>query len=304
MTTTSTHLREMTVVTAQPSPPPPARWLSWSRPRASRASVATAVNGEFVPERRRGETPPRRRRPHRDPVRPPGRLNTHDTMNQNQPLRPLSRPAVPSLLTVYGEQVASRLLLGTALYPSPQVMSDVVQPPAPASSPSRVSRAGPRPHRARFLDLIRASVHLLPNTAAAARPGSRHDRRDGARAAGHRLIKLEVIANDDTLQLTSRPRRGRDRARQTRLQVFPGDRGPSIAERLTAAGCRVLMPWARRSAPGAVSPIRTLLRTLRLLSRHAARHRRRHRRPFARGRRHGDGLRRRCSTPPSPRPRT
>ena len=47
-------------------------------------------------------------------------------------------------LTLYGVEVASRLLLGTSRYPSPQVMSDAARLRASASSPSRcaASRRG------------------------------------------------------------------------------------------------------------------------------------------------------------------
>ena len=47
-------------------------------------------------------------------------------------------------LTLYGVEVASRLLLGTSRYPSPQVMSDAVKAARAASSPSRcgASRRG------------------------------------------------------------------------------------------------------------------------------------------------------------------
>lgn len=189
-------------------------------------------------------------------------------MNQNQPLRPLSRPAAPSLLTVYGEQVASRLLLGTALYPSPQVMSDAVRASGAGIVTVSLRREQARGRTgARFLDLIRAlSVHLLPNTA-----GCRTAREAVTTAEMARelldtdWIKLEVIANDDTLQpdllglveaATELVKRG--------FKVFPYmTEDLSIAERLAAAGCRVLMPWGSPIGTGRGLANPHALRTLR-----------------------------------------
>src|SRR5690606_35782225 len=166
-------------------------------------------------------------------------------MNQTEPIR---RTKVHQSLAFYGETVASRLLLGTALYPSPQVMSDAVR-----ASGAQIVTVSLRREQARgrtgqrFLDLIRAlSVRILPNTA-----GCRTAREAVTTAEMARellatdWIKLEVIANDDTLQpdvfglveaAEELVKRG--------FKVFPYmTEDLSVAERLVAAGCRVLMPW-------------------------------------------------------------
>jgi len=168
-------------------------------------------------------------------------------MNQNEPLRPIPRDTLPPL-TVYGETIPSRLLLGTALYPSPQVMSDAVHASGAGIVTVSLRREQARGRTgARFLDLIRAlPVRLLPNTA-----GCRTAREAITTAEMARelldtdWIKLEVIANDDTLQpdliglveaATELVQRG--------FKVFPYmTEDLSAAERLVAAGCRVLMPW-------------------------------------------------------------
>jgi thiazole synthase len=168
-------------------------------------------------------------------------------MNQTEPLRPSLQAAQPPL-TFYGTPVASRLLLGTALYPSPQVMSEAV----------RAARAGIvtvslRRERARgrtgerFLDLIRAlSVRLLPNTAGCRTAKEAITTAEMARELlDTDWIKLEVIANDDTLQpdlfgLVS----AAEELVKRGFKVFPyTTEDLSAADRLIAAGCRVLMPW-------------------------------------------------------------
>ncbi len=189
-------------------------------------------------------------------------------MNQNEPLRPLSRDAAPSPLTVYGEQIASRLLLGTALYPSPQIMSDAVRASGAGIVTVSLRREQARGRTgARFLDLIRAlPVRLLPNTA-----GCRTAREAITTAEMARelldtdWIKLEVIANDDTLQpdliglveaATELVQRG--------FKVFPYmTEDLSVAERLAAAGCRVLMPWGSPIGTGRGLANPHALRTLR-----------------------------------------
>lgn len=168
-------------------------------------------------------------------------------MNQREPHLLGQKPGTGPF-TVYGTELSSRLLLGTALYPSPQIMADAV----------KVSRAGIvtvslRREQARgrtgerFLDLIRAlDVRVLPNTA-----GCRTAREAITTAQMARelfdtsWIKLEVIANDDTLQpdLFGLVEAAEVLAKDG-FEVFPyttEDLG--AADRLLAAGCQVLMPW-------------------------------------------------------------
>ena len=168
-------------------------------------------------------------------------------MNPREPF-PLGQKPGTRPFTVYGTELSSRLLLGTALYPSPQIMADAV----------KVSRAGIvtvslRREQARgrtgerFLDLIRAlDVRVLPNTA-----GCRTAREAITTAQMARelfdtsWIKLEVIANDDTLQpdLFGLVEAAEVLAKDG-FEVFPyttEDLG--AADRLLAAGCQVLMPW-------------------------------------------------------------
>ncbi|HRN87996.1 thiazole synthase [Hyphomicrobium sp.] len=169
-------------------------------------------------------------------------------MNQTEPLRPSPQAPAPQPLVFYGETVASRLLLGTALYPSPHIMSEAVRASGAGIVTVSLRREQARGRTGqRFLDLIRAlSVRLLPNTA-----GCRTAREAVTTAEMARelldtdWIKLEVIANDDTLQpdVFGLAEAAEELVRRG-FKVFPYmTEDLSVADRLIAAGCRVLMPW-------------------------------------------------------------
>jgi len=189
-------------------------------------------------------------------------------MNHNEPLHALEHDMAPAPLTVYGEQVASRLLLGTARYPSPQVMSDAVRASGAGIVTVSLRREQARGRTgARFLDLVSAlPVRLLPNTAGCRTPREAITTAEMARELLETdWIKLEVIANDDTLQpdliglveaATELVQRG--------FKVFPYmTEDLSIAERLVAAGCRVLMPWGSPIGTGRGLANPEALKTLR-----------------------------------------
>lgn len=162
---------------------------------------------------------------------------------------PDKRPApAPGRFTAYGTELASRMLLGTAQYPSPQIMAEAV-----AVSKAGIVTVSLRREQARgrtgerFLELIRAlNVQVLPNTA-----GCRTAKEAVTTAQMARelldtdWIKLEVIANDDTLQpdLFGLVEAAGILTRDG-FKVFPyttEDLG--AADRLLAAGCEILMPW-------------------------------------------------------------
>ncbi len=180
---------------------------------------------------------------------------------------PNHRPA-PRPLAFYGREVASRLLLGTALYPSPQIMSDAVRASRAGIVTVSLRREAARGKVGeRFLELVQAlGVLLLPNTAGCRTAKDAITTAEMARELlGTDWIKLEVIANDDTLQpdlfglveaATELNKRG--------FKVFPyttEDLG--AAERLVAAGCEVLMPWGAPIGTGLGLNNRYALRTMR-----------------------------------------
>lgn len=151
-------------------------------------------------------------------------------------------------LSIYGERVASRLLLGTAGYPSPAILKGAV-----TASRAGIVTVSLRREAAggklgeRFLDLIRGlGVRVLPNTAGCRTAAEAITTAQMARELFETdWIKLEVIANDDTLQpdvfglVEAASTLTRDG-----FKVLPyTTEDLSVAERLRRAGCEVIMPW-------------------------------------------------------------
>jgi thiazole synthase len=151
-------------------------------------------------------------------------------------------------LTLYGVELASRLLLGTARYPSPQVMSDAVRASRAGIVTVSVRREQARANAGqRFFELIKSlDVRVMPNTAGCRTPKEAITTAQMARELfATDWIKLEVIGNDDTLQPDLF---GLVEAAGTLtkdgFKVFPYTTEDLVAaERLQAAGCEVLMPW-------------------------------------------------------------
>lgn len=165
-------------------------------------------------------------------------------------------------------ELASRFFLGTAGYPSPQVLQEAI-----AASGTQVVTVGLKRQLAAggapgdFYGLVRASgAHLLPNTA-----GCRTARE--AVTLAHmarelfdtRWLKLEVVGDDYTLQPD--PFELVEAARtlvKDGFEVFPYCTDDLVTcQRLLDAGCRILMPWGAPigSGQGLLNP--TALRTLR-----------------------------------------
>ncbi len=151
-------------------------------------------------------------------------------------------------LTLYGTEVPSRLLLGTARYPSPQIMSDAVKAARAGVLTVSVRREAARANTgARFFELIKSlGVRVMPNTAGCRSPKEAITTAQMARELfGTDWIKLEVIGNDDTLQpdlfglVEAAAALTKDG-----FKVFPYTTEDLVAaERLLGAGCEVLMPW-------------------------------------------------------------
>jgi len=152
------------------------------------------------------------------------------------------------MLKLYEQTIRSRLMLGTARYPSPAVLADAVRAARAevVTVSLRRESAGERAGQA-FWSLVRElGVRVLPNTAGCHAVKEAVTTAHMAREVfGTPWIKLEVIGEDDTLQpdvfgLV-------DAARSLcaeGFEVFPyTTEDLVVAERLLAAGCRVLMPW-------------------------------------------------------------
>ncbi len=185
-----------------------------------------------------------------------------------QNARPSKLPSVPSEWRIGGRTLTSRFFLGTASYPSPQVLQDAI-----AASGAQVVTMGLRRQLAHgaeagdFFALIKATgAHLLPNTAGC------HTAREAITLAhmarelfDTTWIKLEVVGDAHTLQpdpfelLTAATQLVKDG-----FEVFPYCMDDLVScQRLLDAGCNILMPWGAPigSGQGLVNP--GALRTLR-----------------------------------------
>ena len=172
------------------------------------------------------------------------------------------------MLTLYGREVSSRLLLGTARYPSPAVLADAVR----ASNTDiltislRRETAGGK-KGGQFFELIRElDRYILPNTAGCHTVKEAVLTAKMAREVFHtNWIKLEVIGHHDTLQpdvfaLVEAAKILCDDG----FEVFPYTTDDLVvAEKLLDAGCKVLMPWCAPigSAMGPLNP--TALKSMR-----------------------------------------
>ncbi len=151
-------------------------------------------------------------------------------------------------MELYGVELSSRLLLGTAQYPSPAILGDAVRAAGAEVVTVSLRREAARLREGQdFWGLIRdLGVRVLPNTAGCY---SVKEALTTARMAREvfatNWIKLEVIGEADTLQpdvfgLVEAARVLADEG----FEVFPYmTEDLVVAERLIAAGCKVLMPW-------------------------------------------------------------
>ena len=162
----------------------------------------------------------------------------------------------------------SRFFLGTAGYPSPDVLRRAI-----AASGTQVVTLGLKrqlagePGRNAFVEIIRASgARLLPNTAGCRTAREAITLAHMARElVGTHWIKLEVVGDEHTLQ----PDPWELHLAATQLvkdgfEVFPYCTDDLIsAQKLVDAGCRILMPWGAPigSGQGLLNP--WALRTLR-----------------------------------------
>ena len=162
----------------------------------------------------------------------------------------------------YGTEIGSRLLLGTARYPSPAVLEQAVRRSRTeiVTVSLRRETAGGRAGGT-FFDMIRAlGVHVVPNTAGCHSVSEAVLTAKMARELlGTDWIKLEVIGHHDTLQpdVFALVEAARILCAEG-FKVFPYTTDDLVvAERLLEAGCEILMPWC---APigSAMGPINTM----------------------------------------------
>jgi len=150
-------------------------------------------------------------------------------------------------MLIYGVKITSRLLLGTAQYPSPAILMDAIRTSRSEIVTVSLRRETADGSGAGFFDMLRQTgCRILPNTAGC------HTAEEAVTTAhmarelfATDWIKLEVIGHSDTLQpdvfaLVQAARVLSDDG----FKVFPYTTDDLIVgERLIEAGCEVLMPW-------------------------------------------------------------
>ncbi|WP_457799055.1 thiazole synthase [Methylocystis sp. S23] len=172
------------------------------------------------------------------------------------------------LLALYGAALRSRLLLGTARYPSPAILAESIRASGCEIVTVSLRReAGGSRAGESFWNLVRdMGVRVLPNTA-----GCRTAKEAIATARMARevfetdWIKLEVIGEEDTLQpdVFGLVEAAKALAADG-FQVFPYTTDDLVvAEKLLDAGCKLLMPWAAPIGSGRGVNNRFALRALR-----------------------------------------
>ena len=148
----------------------------------------------------------------------------------------------------YGVELGSRLLMGTSQYPSPAVLADAVRAAGAEIVTVSLRREAARLREGQdFWGLIRdLGVRVLPNTAGCYSVKEAVTTAHMAREVfATNWIKLEVIGEADTLQpdVFGLLEAARILAGEG-FEVFPYmTEDLVLAEKLIAAGCKVLMPW-------------------------------------------------------------
>lgn len=165
----------------------------------------------------------------------------------------------------------SRLLLGTARYPSPELLQKSVEASgADVITVSLRRESAQQNSGQRFWDYLKAGrARILPNTAGCQSVKEAVLTAHMAREIfDTNWIKLEVIGNDDTLQ--PNPFATVEAARilcSEGFEVFPYTTDDLIvAEKLRDVGCRIIMPWGAPIGSGQglrnIEALRTLRRRL------------------------------------------
>jgi thiazole synthase len=174
-------------------------------------------------------------------------------------------------LKLAGAELTSRFFIGTALYPSPQVLTDAIAVSGAevvtVSLKRQLSQGADGAASNDFYSQIKTSgARLLPNTAGCRTAREAVTLAQMAREVfGTNWIKLEVVGDEYTLQpdpfelVTAAEILTKDG-----FEVFPYCTDDLVScQRLLDVGCRILMPWGSPigSGQGLINPY--ALRTLR-----------------------------------------
>ena len=162
----------------------------------------------------------------------------------------MNPPSNPDSLVLYGHTFNSRLMLGTARYPSPAVMESAVRQAQPAMITTSLRRQNTMSAEAgnAFWELLKSlKVPVLPNTAGCYSIQEVITTAQMAREVfSTPWIKLELIGDDYTLQPdTLNTVEAASYLIKDGFKVLPYCTEDLIlCQRLVDAGCQAIMPWA------------------------------------------------------------
>ncbi|MDA5093677.1 thiazole synthase [Aliiroseovarius sp. KMU-50] len=150
-------------------------------------------------------------------------------------------------MQLYGTDITSRLLLGSAQYPSPAHLTKAIAASGTEIVTVSLRRETAQGSGAGFWDILRQTgVRILPNTAGCHTATEAITTAQMAREIfATPWIKLEVIGHSDNLQpdVFALVEAAAELTRQG-FQVFPYTTDDLVVgDRLLGAGCEVLMPW-------------------------------------------------------------
>ncbi len=150
-------------------------------------------------------------------------------------------------LHIAGTILQSRLFLGTAGYPSPEMLRRAIESARPGLLTVSLRRESKAGKGQKFWDIIRGfNIPVLPNTAGCYGVDEAITTAEMAREVFEtNWIKLEVLGDDYTLQPEPfRLLEATEKLSKRGFTVFPYMTDDLVlAQRLVDAGCEILMPW-------------------------------------------------------------
>ncbi|WP_341205920.1 thiazole synthase [uncultured Psychrosphaera sp.] len=156
-------------------------------------------------------------------------------------------------LTIYGEQLNSRLLIGTALYPSPDIMKQAILASGSQVVTLSLKRQNPQEQSGQQIwqyiqDIVKqTNGFLLPNTAGCKTAKEVYTLAQMSRELFQTSwLKLEVIGDDYNLQPDPfELLKATDMLIKAGFNVLPYCTDDLVlCQRLYDLGCEVIMPWA------------------------------------------------------------
>lgn len=152
------------------------------------------------------------------------------------------------MLTIGDKEITSRLLLGTAHYPSPDVLIDAIVKSGTQVITVSLRRQLENQNTNPFWELLKKlPCHILPNTAGCFTAKQAITLAQMARELfSTHWIKLEVIADDDSLQPNVFELiNAAQELIKLGFEVLPYCTDDlMVCQKLRDCGCKILMPWA------------------------------------------------------------